>query len=131
MRRGKRRFYLKTEDGCIEISKAQYLEREMEKAKGINEEATRRFGRAANYDGGSRRTTPGGNLLGRNGGRRVALLGQTFREELSNDTGRSEQGADGRAYAGLNQTEYSDEAAEDRVLLLLHSVTTMQPSAIT
>ncbi len=113
-RSGKLHYYQKTEDGCVEISKAQYIERNEEYAENTYRRAERRLGTTADYDESSQKALFGGNLLGRNAEGNAAVFGQAVREKLPDVAEGSERGADGHARsAELTQTEYNDEAADE------------------
>ena len=87
---GKVCYFLKTENGSVELSKRQYIERAGVYAENIDRRAEREIGEAANYDESAQRGIVGHHDSNRNTNGTAAVFGQAFLEELSDVTGGSE-----------------------------------------
>lgn len=111
---GKTRYYLKTENGSVELSRQQYIERSKEYAENTYRRAEHRIGTTYDYDEITQRGLPGDHNRNRNTGGDAAVFGQTIREKLPDVSGGSESSTlrNDRGNAGINQTEYNDEASE-------------------
>ena len=112
VRYGKTRYYEKTENGSVELSRSQYNERNGAYAEDIDRRAERRFGTTADYDESAQRGTLGYSDSYRDTAGDVFVFGQAVREKLRHDiTGSvpSTLGYDSRA--DINQSEYNDEAS--------------------
>ena len=112
---GKIRYYEKTENGYVELSKQQFIERNKEYAENIDRRAERRFGTVADYDETSQRGSSGDYIGYQDTGGNAAVFGQTIREKLPDVTGGSESSSlrDNTGNAGINQSEYNEEASAE------------------
>ena len=114
VRFGKVRYYEKTDSGCVELSKSQYNERRGLYVENTYGRAEREIGKATDYDGSTQRGLFGYPDSNRYTGGNAAVFGQTVREELQNDTGRSTSGALGYDSGNdIKQAEYSEEASDE------------------
>ena len=114
VRLGKVRYYEKTENGCVELSKSQYNERRGLYVENFDGRAEREIGKTADYDGSSQRGTTGYPDSNRYTGGNASVFGQTVREELQNDTGRSASGTLGYNRGNdIRQSEYNEEASDE------------------
>ena len=112
VRFGKIRYYEKTENGCVELSRSQYNERNGTYAEDIDRRAERRFGTTDDYDESTQRGTPGHSDSYRDTDRDASVFGQAIREKLSNDTAGSVSSTLGHdSRTDINQSEYDDEAS--------------------
>lgn len=93
VRFGERRYYEKTEEGCVEISKAQYNEKRG--SYDIDRKAQSRISRTVNSDGDRKGTATGSVKQHSDSGGSAAVFGQALREELRNDFQRSGSSTDG------------------------------------
>ncbi len=122
VRFGKRRYYEKTETGCVELSKAQFNERNKWYADEIDGRAGSEISKAVEINEGSEGRTLGysdGNINGR--GTEI-LSGYTVGEELRDDTGRSVSGVTGHndsLSGGIDDTQHQRRVAtlSDREVL--------------
>ena len=113
VRFGKVRYYEKTDSGCVELSKSQYNERRGLYVENFDGRAEREIGETADYDGSSQRGTIGYPDSNRYTGGNASVFGQTVREELQNDTGRSTSGTLGYDSGNdIKQSEYNEEASD-------------------
>lgn len=85
---GELHYYEKTEDGFVELSRAQYDERNDFDAQNTYARVQRQTGKAVDRDGSSERDLPGSFDGDRDSGGTAAVLGQAIGEELRNDAGR-------------------------------------------
>ena len=114
VRYGKTRYYEKTENGCVELSRSQYNERYEVYVEKDYRRAESEIGEAANYDESTQRGIVGYHDSNRHSTGTEAVFGKTFLEELSNDTAGSLSSTLGHSNGNdLNQTEYNSEASED------------------
>ena len=103
---GKIRYYEKTENGYVELSKAQYNERNGANAENIDRRAEREISETADYDGSSKRASLGSNHSNRNARGNATVFGQTIREELPDVTAGSERSSLGHdRRTGINQSK--------------------------
>lgn len=104
------RYYEKTETGAIELSRKQYNERSKYNAQDIDRRAEREIGQVANFNGSSKGNEAGTVDGNRNSGGAAAVLGQAFREELRDDTGRSVSSSSGYSFGttvnSFEETQY-------------------------
>ena len=116
---GKIHYYEKTETGCVELSKAQFDERDDFDGKNADRRAEREIGEVANRDGGAERHEVGRTLVDKNAGRASDLSGQTLGEELRNDAAGSVSGAgrDDRRNAVTEQHQQRTTSLTDREVL--------------
>ena len=113
-RLGKIRYYEKTENGCVELSRSQYNERNGRNAEETYGRIQRQVNGIADPNGTSERNLSGSMDGDRGAGRTSAVSGQAFGEELRNDIAGSVSSIDGHDRRnGLAQTEYSDEASDE------------------
>lgn len=113
VRFGKVLYYQKTENGCVELSRRQFNERNGENAENTYRRAERETSEAYDYDESTQRGLLGDHNSHRDTGRNAAVFGQTIREELSDDTGRSTSGTLGYDSGNdIKQSEYSEEASD-------------------
>ena len=89
VRFGKHRYYEKTQDGYVELSRAQYNERTDLIAENIDRKAERGLSQITDFDGRSEGNATGVNNGDRNAAGASAVSKQTFGEKLRNDTERS------------------------------------------
>ncbi len=114
VRYGKIRYYEKTENGCVELSRSQYNERNGAYVENIDRRAEREIGEAYGYDESTQRGTPRHSDSDRDTGGIAAVFGQAFRKELSNDTGGSVPISFGYDYGtDINNTDNTEEASDD------------------
>ena len=92
---GKLQYYEKTEDGFVEISRAQYDERNDFDAQNTYARVQRQTGKTVDRDGNSERDLPGSSDGDRNSGGTGAVSGQAIGEELRNDAAGSVSGRGG------------------------------------
>ena len=90
---GKIHYYEKTENGCIELSRAQYNERRGYNAQDIDRRAGREISQVVNRDGNFEGRSSGGINGDRHSGGASAVSGQVIGEELRNDVRGSVPGA--------------------------------------
>lgn len=88
VRFGKIRYYEKTEDGCVELSKTQYDERNGLDGENTYRRAKRRIGDALDNDERSKGGVLDDSVRNRDSGRASAIPGQTIGEKLRDDTAR-------------------------------------------
>lgn len=121
VRFGKRRYYEKTENGCVEISQAQYNEKR--NSYDIDRRAQNRVSRTADSDGDRKRIETGSVKQHRDSGGSLAVYGQTFREKLRNDIRGSGSGIDGNDSGDglLNPEQYQQRTntLSDREVLAI------------
>ena len=86
---GKVHYYEKTAEGCVELSRAQYNERNNFNGENTDTRVQRQTGEAAYYNESSERNVPGYSDSDRNSGGAEILSGYTVGEELRNDAGGS------------------------------------------
>ena len=86
---GKTRYYEKTENGCVELSRSQYNERTGVYAEKNYRRAEREISEANDYDASTQRGIVGHFNSNGDPGGTVSVFGQTFREELQHDTAGS------------------------------------------
>ena len=112
---GKIHYYEKTESGSVELSKRQFIERNNVYAENIDRRAERRFGTAADYDETTQRGSSGDYISNRDTSGNAAVFGQTIREKLPDVSRGSESSTlrDGARNAGINQSEYNEEASAE------------------
>ncbi len=114
VRFGKVHYYQKTENGCVELSRQQFNERNGENAENTYRRAEREISEAHDYDESTQRGLLGDYNSHRDTGRNATVFGQAIREELSDDTRRSESGALGyNSGNDISQAEYNDEASDE------------------
>lgn len=89
VRFGKRHYYEKTENGCVELSRAKYNERSNFNAENIDGRAERGIGETADTYGSAERNAIGYPDGDRNSGRTEILSRHTIGERLRNDTAGS------------------------------------------
>ena len=90
---GELHYYEKTEDGFVELSRAQYDERNDFDAQNTYARVQRQTGETSDHDGSSERNLSGSFVGDRNTGGTSAVSGQAIGEELRNDIGGSVPGA--------------------------------------
>ena len=113
-RYGKVRYYEKTENGCVEISRAQYNERYDFYAEDIDRGEEQKIGQIADFDENPE-TNPSGSIDGnRDSGATSAFSGQAFGEELRNEIRRSVSGFDGYNRGVGYDVENPDEQEQQR-----------------
>ena len=111
---GKIRYYEKTENGCVELSRSQYNERNGRNAEETYGRIQRQVNGIADPNGTSERNLSGSMDGDRYAGRTSSVSGQTFGEKLRNDIAGSSASIDGHDRGnGLTQTEYNDEASDE------------------
>ena len=111
---GKIRYYEKTENGCVELSRSQYNERNGRNAEETYGRIQRQVNGIADPNGTSKRNLSGSMDGDRDAGRTSAVSGQTFGEELRNDISGSASSDGGYTRGnGLTQTEYNNNEASD------------------
>ena len=114
VRYGKIHYYEKTENGCVELSRSQYNERNVAYVENIDRRAERETGEAYDYDESTQRGTPRHSDGYRDTSGTAAVFGQAFSEELQYDTEGSVPSALGYdSRTDIKQSEYSDEASDD------------------
>ena len=86
---GEVRYYEKTEDGFVELSRAQYDERNDFDAQNTYARVQRQIGKAADHNGHSERNLSGSFVGNRDERGTSAVSRQAFGEELRNDSGGS------------------------------------------
>ena len=91
---GKVHYYEKTSEGCVELSRTQYNERNNFNGENTYTRVQRQTGKAADYNESSQRNAVGYSDSDRNSGGAEILSGYTVGEELRNDAGRSISGVD-------------------------------------
>lgn len=114
VRYGKIRYFEKTENGSVELSKSQYNERNGANAENTYRRAEREIGKANDHDGSAQRGMLGDSDGHRNAGGNAAVFGQTVSEELRHDTARgtsSSLGNDNRN--DINQSVLLEEAPDN------------------
>ena len=109
---GKHHFYEKTAEGCVELSRAQYNERNNFNGKNTYTRVQRQTGKAADYNESSERNVPGYSDSDRNSGGAEILSGYTVGEELRNDAGGSISGVD---RYGNSVSEGINEQYQERI----------------
>lgn len=90
---GKVHYYVKSENGCIELSRAQYEERIDYNAQDFDRRAELEVSQAVNRDGDPERYSSGSINGDRYTGRTSDLSGQVIGEQLRNDLGGSVPGS--------------------------------------
>ena len=110
---GKVHYYEKTENGCIELSRAQYGERSSYDAQNAYARIQRQINGTDDSNGHAKENLSGGLYGDRNTGGTSAVSGQTFGEELRNDARGSEPGA-GRNNRGTAITDVDDTQNQQR-----------------
>ncbi len=114
VRYGKIRYFEKTENGSVEISKSQYNERNGANVENTDRRAEREIGKANDYDGSAQRGTLGDSDGHRNAGGNVAVFGQTIREELQHDTAGGTSSTLGHnSRNDINSSVLFEEAPDD------------------
>ena len=114
VRYGKTHYYEKTENGCVELSRSQYNERNGAYVENIDRRAERETGETYDYDASTQRGTLGHPYGNRDTRGTAAVFGQTFREELQHDTAGSVSGTLGHdSRTDIKQSEYRAEASDD------------------
>lgn len=109
---GKHHFYEKTAEGCVELSRAQYNERNNFNGENTYTRVQRQTGKAADYNESSGRNVPGYSDSDRNSGGAEILSGYTVGEELRNDAGGSISGVD---RYGNSVSEGINEQYQERI----------------
>lgn len=99
-----------------ELSMKQYNERNRYNAQDIDRRTEREISQVANYDGSSQRNEAGTIDGDRNSGGNATVFGQTFGEELRNDSGRGLPGS-GRDNRGT-AVDGSEEQHQQRTQVL-------------
>lgn len=110
---GKIHYYEKTENGCVEISNAQYNERAGRDAEKAYRRVQRQINGAADSNGDAQRNLSGSMDSNRNSGSASAVSGQAFGEELRNDARRIVSGGGGYGY-GTAVTDSDDFQHQQR-----------------
>ena len=112
---GKIRYYEKTESGSVELSKRQFIERNNVYAENIDRRAERGFSEAYDHDENTQRGSSGDYFSNRDTSGDAAVFGQTIREKLPDVSRGSESSTlrDGTGNAGINQSEYIEEASAE------------------
>ena len=114
VRYGKIHYYEKTDNGCVELSRSQYNERNVAYVENIDRRAERETGEAYDYDESTQRGTPRHSDGYRDTSGTAAVFGQAFSEELQYDTEGSVPSALGYgSRTDIKQSEYNDEASDD------------------
>ena len=113
VRFGKIRYFEKTEDGSVEISKSQYNERNDRNAEKTYGRIQRQVNGAADSDESTKRNMSGSLDSNRNTGRITPVSGKTFGEELRNDSGRGLSGS-GRDNRGTAVTDLDEIQHQQR-----------------
>ena len=118
---GKFRYYEKTENGSVELSRAQYNERMKWYAEDIDRRVQRKVSNAADQDGNTKGNATGYSDGNRNDGGASAVSGQTIGEELRNDAGGSVRSGgrygSGTAYSVDEQNQQRTNTLTDREVL--------------
>lgn len=111
---GKTRYFQKTESGSVELSKKQYIERDIEYGENCDRRAEREIGKTSYYDGSTQRGSLGNDNFYSDSGTNASVFGQAFREEFSDVSSRSLSDVyeDNRGNA-LENPNTNEEASED------------------
>lgn len=113
VRNGKIRYYEKTENGCVELSKSQYNERNGVYVENIDRRAEREIGETYDLDEHTQRGSFGDFDSHRDTNGTASVFGQTFRKEFQHDTAGSESSTFGHdSRNDVNQSKYDKEASE-------------------
>ena len=111
---GKTRYFQKTENGSVEISKKQYIERDIGYGENCDRRAEREIGETAYYDGSTKRGSLGNDNFYSDSSSNASVFGQAFREEFPDVSSRglSDVYEDNRGNA-LENSSSNEEASED------------------
>lgn len=114
VRNGKIRYYEKTENGCVELSKSQYNERNGVYGENIDRRAERELGETYDFNEHTQRGSFGDFDSHRDTGGNASVFGQAIRERLQYDTAGSESSTFGHdSRNDVDQSKYYKEASDD------------------